>query len=75
MKIYTNIQICKYANRHVEKYKCEKCIKATNIQKCMYIYIYIYTNTKIKKYIEIHIEKYLFEIIKEYIKNTKHKNM
>ena len=26
---------------------------------------------KIYKYIEIHVEKYLFEIIKEYIKNTK----
>ena len=30
---------------------------------------------KIYKYIKIHVEKYLFEIIKEYIKNRKYKNM
>ena len=30
---------------------------------------------KIYKYIEMDVEKYLFEIIKEYIKNRKHKTM
>ena len=49
------------------------CIKNINIY--IYIYIYIYTNKKIYKYLETHVEKYSFEIIKEYIKNRKYKNM
>ena len=43
-----------------------------NINICKYINIY-----KLYKFIEMHVgcKKHLFEIIKEYIKNTKCKNM
>ena len=34
------MKICKYANIHVEKYKCEKCKRVH--KESIYIYIYIY---------------------------------
>ena len=39
MKIWKdkNIQICKYANIHVEKYKCEKCKRVCKESKYIYI--------------------------------------
>ena len=36
IKKYENIQIWKYANIHVEKYKCEKCKRVCKESKCMY---------------------------------------
>ena len=36
------MKICKYANIHVEKCKCEKCKRVNKESKYIYIYIYIY---------------------------------
>ena len=36
------MKICKYANIHVEKYKCEKCKRVHKESIYIYIYIYIY---------------------------------
>ena len=77
---YKNIQIWKYTNIHLEKYKREKfkrvCIE-NNIQN-----VNKETNKPNKekiyesnKYKETHVEKYLFGIIKEYIKTRKYKTM
>ena len=63
------------------------CICDNNWNYSAYIYIYIYYINiniykyiniyKLYKFIEMHVgcKKHLFEIIKEYIKNTKCKNM
>ena len=47
-----NIEIWKYTNIHVEKYKCEKCKSVYRESKYIYIYIYTY-------YIYIYIYMYV----------------
>ena len=56
------MQIGKYTNIHVEKYKCEKCKRVCKESKYIYIYIKpskekIYKNNK--KYIKIYKNTYI----------------